>query len=192
MHPLVVQLEARVRGSRDARTQPAPSGQPPHPRLHRHAGKKRSGGRPSRAGEVSSREWAARDGTPDRMMEQVGGWVTACRVAPTFGNPGAEPKSRITFAVTRAAVVCWAQQAQGTIWAHWKRTWPRRSRISRLDAFPFSLCCEQSSSGWEAAHQLGKPLWERLRGESSTRTPIGARVIQGEGRDIETAPCFPS
>ena len=46
----------------------------------------------------------------------------------------------------------------GVIQAHWKRTWLRRTRRSRLNADPLSPCWEESSLTRKAARQLEKPL----------------------------------
>ena len=86
--------------SQQTRTQSAPPGHSPPLRIHVHAG--------AAAPSVSARFQAVhrlQETAHRQKMEQVAEWVSACRMAPTSAEPGAEQMSRAIFAVRRAVTV---------------------------------------------------------------------------------------
>ena len=131
--------------SREARTQPASSGQTPRPRFHGHAGWNQCGegaswSRFSCGGKVPSREWC-------------------CEGTLVESGASAEPKSRITFAVNGAAMVCWAQQAQGTIWTHWKNTSLRRTHLHSVLAANSPHCTGRQHASWKSLQGGEEGRW---------------------------------
>ena len=74
-----------------------------------------------------------------------------------------------------AALVCWAQRAHRTSQVLWKRTGPRRTRISRLDAFPFSLCCEELLIALGGSTPVG---------QASREAPSSANPVRGQRQEL--------